>query len=399
MEEVKQPTKTIRLVQKSGTYNYKLVIPAEVERKIRFACQKVWSTEWSGTLFFTHEGSFENNDLVIRCVDIYIMDIGAASYTEFDMSPDVISYMTENPELLDCQMGLIHSHNNMSTFFSGTDTATLKEEGTDRNNFVSLIVNNAGTYTAAITRRVKSKHIKEAVSYEFFGDGEKHDSKEYESDEDEIEWFYLKIEKEGENYFPDMDTRLEEIKKAKEEKAKRTQAPVYQNDYKPVIANSYGTKAGPANIIKKEDKEVGKKTFFDEVEQDLPFDGYEIPYGQVTFDKTVIKSLVLQLLTSSIIISNDSKIDINKWAKSMPTLYEKRFGKGKEGMENFKMWADTYTEYLVWYVSDAKLEELGFDELEICAICAHDMIEELTKLPENDYIKGYIDALQKYLVL
>ena len=400
MEEVKQPTKTIRLVQKSGTYNYKLVIPAEVERKIRFACQKVWSTEWSGTLFFTHEGSFENNDLVIRCVDIYIMDIGTASYTEFDMNPDVISYMCENPELLDCQMGLIHSHNNMSTFFSGTDTATLKEEGTDRNNFVSLIVNNAGTYTAAITRRVKSKHIKEAVSYEFFGDGEKHDSKEYESDEDEIEWFYLKIEKEGENYaFPDMETRLEEIKKAKEEKAKRTQAPVYQNDYKPIIANSYGTKAGPANIIKKEDKEVGKKTLFDEVEQDLPFDGYEIPYGQVTFDKTAIKSLVLQLLTSSIIISNDSKIDINKWAKSMPTLYEKRFGKGEEGMENFKMWADTYTEYLVWYVSDEKLEELGFDESEICAICAHDMIEELTKLPENDYIKGYIDALQKYLVL
>ena len=400
MEEVKQPTKTIRLVQKSGTYNYKLVIPAEVERKIRFACQKVWSTEWSGTLFFTHEGSFENNDLVIRCVDIYIMDIGTVSYTEFDMNPDVISYMCENPELLDCQMGLIHSHNNMSTFFSDTDTATLKEEGTDRNNFVSLIVNNAGTYTAAITRRVKSKHIKEAVSYEFFGDGEKHDSKEYESNEDEIEWFYLKIEKEGENYaFPDMETRLEEIKKAKEEKAKRTQAPVYQNDYKSVIANSYGTKAGPANIIKKEDKEVGKKTLFDEVEQDLPFDGYEIPYGQVTFDKTAIKSLVLQLLTSSIIISNDSKIDINKWAKSIPTLYEKRFGKGKEGMENFKIWADTYTEYLVWYVSDAKLEELGFDESEICAICAHDMIEELTKLPENDYIKGYIDALQKYLVL
>ena len=105
------------------------------------------------------------------------------------------------------------------------------------------------------------------------------------------------------------------------------------------------------------------------------------------------------MITGSILISNDSKIDIPKWAKSMPALYEKRFGKGKEGMENFKMWADTYTEYLTWYVTDEKLKELGFDETEICAICAHDMIEELTKLPENDYIKGYIDALQKYLVL
>lgn len=402
MEEVKQPMKVISLVQKSGTYNYKLIIPAEVERKIRFACQNVWSTEWSGTLFFTHEGSFENNDLVIRCVDIYIMDIGTQAYTEFDMNPDVIAHMCENPELLDCQMGLIHSHNNMSTFFSGTDTATLKEEGMDRNNFVSLIVNNAGTYTAAITRRVKSKQVKESVSYEFFGDGEKHDTKEYVSSADEIEWFYLKIEKEGENYsFPDMAARLEEIKQAKAERAEKAQTPVYQGGYKPVIANSYGTKAGPANLVKKEaDKpKVVQPTLFDNVD-DLPFeDGYDIPYGQVTFDKTTLKSLVLQLITGSIIISNDSKIDITKWARSIPTLYEKRFGKGKAGMDNFKIWAETYTEYLTWYITDEKLEELGFDETEICAICAHDMIEELTKLPENDYIKGYIDALQKYLVL
>ena len=402
MEETKQPTKVISLVQKSGTYNYKLIIPAEVERKIRFACQKVWSTEWSGTLFFTHEGSFENDDLVIRCVDIYIMDIGTQAYTEFDMNPDVIAYMTEHSELLDCQMGLIHSHNNMSTFFSGTDTATLKEEGRDRNNFVSLIVNNAGSYTAAITRRIKSKQVMESVSYEFFGDGEKQDTKKYVSDADEIEWFYLKIEKEGENYsFPDMAARLEEIKQAKAEKAKKAQTPVYSSGYKPVIANSYDTKAGPANLVKKEDSkpEVVQPTLFDNVD-DLPFDDYySIPYGQVTFDKVTLKSLVLQLITGSIIISNDSKIDITKWAKSMPALYEKRFGKGEEGMENFKMWADTYAEYLTWYVTDEKLEELGFDETEICAICAHDMIEELTKLPENDYIKGYIDALQKYLVL
>ena len=402
MEETKQPTKIISLVQKSGTYNYKLIIPAEVERKIRFTCQKVWNTEWSGTLFFTYEGSFENNDLVIRCVDIYIMDIGTQAYTEFDMNPDVIAYMTEHTELLDCQLGLIHSHAGFQTFFSGTDQATLKEEGRDRNNFVSLIVNNAGTYTAAITRRIKSKQVKESVSYEFFGDGEKQDTKEYVSDADEIEWFYLKIEKEGENYsFPDMAARLEEIKQAKAEKAKKAQIPVYPSGYKPVIANFYGTKAGPANPVKKEDSKpkVVQSSLFDNVD-DLPFnDNYSLPYGQVTFDKATLKSLVLQLITGSIIISNDSKIDISKWAKSMPALYEKRFGKGKEGMDNFEMWADTYAEYLTWCATDEKLEELGYDETEICAICAHDMIEELTKLPENDYIKGYIDALQKYLIL
>lgn len=405
MEETKQPTKVISLVQKSGTYNYKLIIPAEVERRIRFACQKVWSTEWSGTLFFTYEGSFENNDLIIRCVDIYIMDIGTQAYTEFDMNPDVIAYMCENPELLDCQMGLIHSHNNMSTFFSGTDTATLKEEGRDRNNFVSLIVNNAGTYTAAITRRVKSKQVKESVSYEFFGDGEKHDTEEYVSNADEIEWFYLKIEKEGENYsFPDMDARLEEIRKQKKEKAEKAKitAPVYTGKYLNVIA-SQPVKAGPANINKgKVEQKPVQKTLFDDVkENELPFEeeGPAIPYGQVFVNQKTIESLVRQLITCSIIIPNESKVDIDKWAKNMPALYENRFGKGDAGMKKFQEWADPYTEFLTWNVEDEDLEVMGFDQTEIQSMCAHDLIEALTKLPENDYIKAYIDELEKYLFL
>lgn len=403
MEGKQLTIQSTKLVQKLGTYNYKLVIPAEVERKIRFACQRVWNTEWSGTLFFTHEGSFENNDLVIRCVDIYIMDIGTQAYTEFDMNPDVIAYMTEHSELLDCQLGLIHSHCTFSTFFSGTDTATLKEEGRDRNNFVSLIVNNAGSYTAAITRRVKSKSVKESVSYEFFGDGEKHDTKEYVSEENEIEWFYLNIVKEGDTFsFQDMDIRFEEIKKRKAEKAKEAEMARKQTSqvtsYRPsTVINSYGTKTGSASTMASK-KTIGQTSLFDGVD-DWDSDNFDIPYGTAKFDRNTIRQLTLQLITGSIIIPNDSKIDIKKWAASMPTMYQKRFGKGEEGMKLFELWADTYTEYLTWYVTDEKLEELGFDETEICAICAHDMIEELTKLPENDYIKGYINALQKYLIL
>lgn len=402
MEGKQQPIQSTNLVQKLGTYNYKLVIPAEVERKIRFACQRVWNTEWSGTLFFTHEGSFENNDLVIRCVDIYIMDIGTQAYTEFDMNPDVIAYMCENPELLDCQMGLIHSHNNMSTFFSGTDTATLKEEGRDRNNFVSLIVNNAGNYTAAITRRVKSKSIKETVSYEFFGDGEKHNTKKYKSKDNEIEWFYLNIVKEGDNSsFQDMDARFEEIKKRKAEKAKEAEMARKQNSQinsiGPVTAiNSYSTKAGPANITNK--KTIVQTSLFDGID-DWDSDNFDMPYGTAKFDRNTIRQLTLQLITGSIIIPDDSKIDIKKWAASMPAMYQKRFGKGEEGMKLFEMWADTYTEFLTWYATDSKLEAQGIDNDEMCAICAHDMIEELTKLPNNEYIQGYIEALQKYLLL
>ena len=101
MEEIK-----LNLIKKSNIYN--IVITPDVERKIRFTCQKVWDTEWSGTLFYTYKGTFENGDLTIKCEDFYVMDIGSQAYTEFDMNPDVIAYMAEHPKLLDCQMGLIH---------------------------------------------------------------------------------------------------------------------------------------------------------------------------------------------------------------------------------------------------------------------------------------------------
>lgn len=292
---------------------------------------------------------------------------------------------------------------NKMTFFSGTDTATLKEEGRDRNNFVSLIVNNAGSYTAAITRRVKSKSVKESISYEFFGDGEKHDTKEYVSEENEIEWFYLNIEKEGDAFsFQDMDARFEEIKKRKAERAKEAEMARRQtsqfNSYRPAtVINSYGTGTKSPNIIPSK-KTIVQTSLFDGID-DWDSDNLDVPYGTVKFDKNTIRQLTLQLVTGSIIIPNDSKIDIKKWAVSMPAMYQKRFGKGEAGMRLFELWADTYTEFLVWYAEDEKLEAQGMDDTEIAAVCAHDMIEELTKLPENEYIKGYIDALQKYLVL
>lgn len=290
----------------------------------------------------------------------------------------------------------------MDTFFSGTDINTLKEEGIDRNNFVSLIVNNEGTYTAAITRRVKTKQVSESISYEFFGEGEKLNTKNYVSNIDEVEWFYLKIEKEGEEYsFFDINTRLEEIKQQKKEKAK-VATPIGIDKY-PNVINSQLVKAGPANINKdKIEQKTVQETFFNNIkESELPFDDLDndIHYGQVFVDPKTIKSLVRQLITCSIIIPNESKIDINKWAKNMSILYEKRFGKGEDGMKKFQEWADMYIEFLTWNIEDDSLTAMGFDKTEIQSICAHNLIEALTMLPENIYIKAYINELEKYLIL
>lgn len=399
-------------MKKSDTF--KLIIPEEVERKIRYICQQIWKDEWSGTLFYKPEGRFEDGTLAIRCVDIYVMDIGTAAYTEFDMSPDVISYMTDNPELLDCQMGLIHSHNNMSTFFSGTDTATLKEEGMDRNHFVSLIVNNEGTYTAAITRKVEAtKTITENFSYPTFEGEEVIDTKTYTVESEELEWFYLKIEFERneDSFREELKARLEEIKKAKAEKVRQLppKQPIYTSGYgnwkggKPQqgtlfpevgkkVTQSYIGQAGPANkIVKKSENELP----FDTDYIDNKISG-EIPYGYIEFNKETIKSLVLQLITGSVIIPNASKIDVKKWAQGMVPLYERRFGKGEEGMKLFEAWAEGYIEFLCWFTEDEALEDMGLDD-ELAALCAHDIIKELTKLPENVYIKKYIDILEGYL--
>lgn len=310
---------------------------------------------------------------------------------------------------------------NKMTFFSGTDTATLKEEGMDRNHFVSLIVNNEGTYTAAITRKLKAtKIIKEEFSYPTFEDNEVVDSKSYQEEVEQIEWFYLKIEfeKEKESFCDELDTRLEEIKKAKAARAAQKQ-PVYNGGYgspqggKPYQGTLFPTV--PTQEVKPGNYQPGKKVTQSYVgqtgpanvakESDLPFDydyidnkiSDEIPYGKVTFNKNIIKSLVLQLVTGSVIIPNSSKIDINKWAKGMVPLYENRFGKGEYGLKLFKTWADNYIEFLCWFSDDDNLIEQGYQDDEMAAICAHDIIEELTKLPENTYIKIYIDILEGYL--
>lgn len=105
-------TQTTTLKQYANKYN--MLIPKEVCEKIQYTCNKISEVEWSGVLFYTIEGSFVNKDLKIICKDFFVMNVGSAAYTEFDMNPEVIQYMAENPELLDYNMGLIHSHNKMS---------------------------------------------------------------------------------------------------------------------------------------------------------------------------------------------------------------------------------------------------------------------------------------------
>lgn len=94
-----------------------IVIPSNVEYIIRKFCAKAPDNEWSGTLFYQVEGNF-NEGLRIICKDFLLMDLGSAAFTEFDEDGTAIDYMVQHPELLDCQMGLLHSHDRMAKIFA-----------------------------------------------------------------------------------------------------------------------------------------------------------------------------------------------------------------------------------------------------------------------------------------
>lgn len=116
MKEITFPKKEITLTENISTY--KLIVPEDVEAKIRYMIGRYPSTEWSGVLFYTREGSFENNNLVITCKDIYPMDVGTTGWTQFKMTADVAGYMAENFELFECETGLVHSHHTMGKLFA-----------------------------------------------------------------------------------------------------------------------------------------------------------------------------------------------------------------------------------------------------------------------------------------
>lgn len=205
----------IKLVKDEA--KYKLTVTKSLEDKIRYLCAMFNDREYSGALFYKVEGSFNDNSLNIVCVDFCLCDIGTSTYTEFETKPEVISYMCNN-DLLDCYIGLLHSHNRMGSFFSGTDTDTLKSEGMTMPHFVSLIVNNKGEYTAAITSRV-TRWFRGTVdeSVDAFGGGTESSTAPVEKSFSDVcvRYNYLDITVERDSWFDDIRDKIDSINREK----------------------------------------------------------------------------------------------------------------------------------------------------------------------------------------
>ena len=319
------------------------------------------------------------------------MDEGTAGYTEFDMSADVMNYMVEHPELIseDVFQGLIHSHASMSTFFSGTDTGTLLSEGSDVNHFVSLIVNNAGNYTAGITRRVSVvQKVSEEYTYPSWKDSEKSGTREFIASKTYVQWFNLEINKdevvkEDESEILD---RIREVRKNKASKPKYV-SKMGSEDLPP--SNPMITHTTPTTQPKKVEtpkvKVVTPSLFENEEEFDIDYNKFHYS------DKTVI-GVVKQLLTLSLVLPNSEAINVKEWAKNMEEIFDDRF----HDVIEYETVAVNIADYLFNYTD----EEVAYNfcsPREMVAILAFDVKEALSELPENKYISSLMSICDDYI--
>ena len=417
-----KPQKLPQLVK--GQSIYKLIVPQDVEEKIRYLIRKFPSTEWSGVLFITHQGSFENNDLVITCKDIFPMDLGSAGWTEFRMSEDVAAYMAQNIELFDCEIGLLHSHHQLGAYFSGQDNAMLQQEGNDTNCFVSLVVDTRGTYVARITRKVQSKSevtIKSlGTSYEFFGEGSKtivkDDSEVTKTvDKEYIEYFDLQVERhEAPNSLAWLDSRFDEIAKKK-----ASQQTAYSAvGTKPYVSGS-PINLGSAPSQYSPQSEHSDKGFFDwlhnegnningQAVSNVPPANVNAPVeGELNFnwtpDSKKIHEAAVHMVTLNLIL-NPKDFNFKHWiSRHMANVYRKVFGGFSldDGTPTaFTEWRDFIIQFTLDYfdvpdIPDALLD----DQDQFMGIVAQAIIDELSEYVNlNPYIQEYINALYQYIV-
>lgn len=374
-------------ILKKQDNTYKLIITPELEEKIRFLCARFPNNEYSGVLFYDYTGRFEDNSLVLTAKDFCLMDYGSATYTEFNKSAEICNYMIEH-DLLECQQGLMHSHDQMSTFFSGTDLGTLQEEGSDMNNFLSLIVNNAGQYTAAITRKVKHiPHVTEVLEYEFFGEETINiGNDEYDAIESyEIEYFFLNIEKPTVNIgYTDLFNRIEEISKDKPKITNISREPCANLIVEPTL------KATP--LYKETNIPFSKANTAVQAGVDTD---ESIDYNKYKFNETDLNNIVKQLLIGSPIFTPK---DLNEWVQKMPTVFSKRFGEGQKGLANYRAFIGYFVEFLVTEVFDDNLAEEGYLEDSQMAICAYGVLQKLHTFKTNSFIEVIEDEVERFII-
>lgn len=299
----------------------------------------------------------------------------------------------------------------MPAFFSDTDTKTLEIEGADRNNFVSLIVNNDGNYSAAITRKIEiTRNINETGSYKVFGEDKSLPVKKVKSKENKTIIVYNKLEVTRPVLDEEPDEimlrikRLKEIKAAEEKEAaekRRSLSSTSFGGYGSWDDDDYGyhnygglSSAYPG-YTPKVHQASPQPTLFKPETYHAPKVERIVKEGDIHYPATLIKSLVTQILTGSICSIYTSKTDIDALAKSLATRFTKRFG----DLDSFSSWLIGNISYIMESTVDDGVFNKVNDEVERTSILAQDLIDVLKGLTWSSYMEAIINELKEYLFI
>lgn len=111
-------------------------------------------------MFYTVEGTIKDpKNFKITLKDILPMDKGSTAETEFSYDRRYIDYLMNDPERTEWRSGLIHSHNNMAVFFSGTDDEELSKNSKAHNYYLSVVVNNKLDIVGRVAITASAKEI------------------------------------------------------------------------------------------------------------------------------------------------------------------------------------------------------------------------------------------------
>lgn len=130
----------------------KLILTPRLQEIINYLHMTIGAKEWSGVLFYKiTKGNIKNlKDLEFTADFLYPMNIGSSAYTEFEYNGEVMNAYDIYEDGMESSTGMVHTHHNMSTFFSGTDYSELNDNCKNFNYYISLIVNFDGKYRAKI---------------------------------------------------------------------------------------------------------------------------------------------------------------------------------------------------------------------------------------------------------
>ena len=130
----------------------KLILPPEIISQITFLHSHIGKTEWSGMLLYdvVKGNPSKPEDFELEAKHIFLMDIGSAAYTEYEPDGDIVDIYDNIPEAMEWKTGHVHTHHDMTTYFSATDMSELHENVDKHNYYLSLIVAFNGSYTAKV---------------------------------------------------------------------------------------------------------------------------------------------------------------------------------------------------------------------------------------------------------